>query len=561
MWAPEVYWERKTKELKNVYRSFLRGRRQSCSACKERGATVPCCIESCTEVFHYLCLESAQCTVRMSAHMAFCPSHHKVAAARPGEPLVAAGLIGLIMARQVVRFPPDSDDESFMVDSLDLWDTPHASHTRLRRYETEIIFSRLWLVGSVVPEPADVLVSFRQGCLMKAGEQMSVRIGLRFVTKSVADFVIARHARAQKAGADMDPNVPASRCRRAPLFLLRNFRHAPVLPAGRIRQVSPMLPSSRDRSTMAQNKSPGAASGSRTPAMGDAVRDRKRANVESLWDKLGQQNAKRQKMMANSADGTMVTGVGSLPKVSGKAVAVDAATTHPVYQMDPAAPDAHVVVDTTAAAHEEGVAHAAVPVEVGVAAPDAHLALSMAPDDAARTKRVEAPVEVGVAAEDVNVLGDTAAALEVAATGRVEALVEGGVVLPDAHVRTSTAAAVHAAPVAHVAEPVEVGTAAPAAHLVVETAGLAHTADGGGVEAPIQVGVAAVDEHVLFNTAATTTAPAGGAGALGNNGMPPGARMNRPSVGDARVKKEGGAGSGAVVAVDDDAVIIISDSD
>ena len=61
--------------------------------------------------------------------------------------------------------------------------------------------------------------------------------------------------------------------------------------------------------------------------------------------------------------------------------------------------------------------------------------------------------------------------------------------------------------------------------------------------------------------AATTVAPADDAGALYNNGMPPGARVKRPSVGYARVKKEGGASNGAVVAVDDEAVIIISDFD
>jgi len=718
MWAPEVYWDRKAMELKSFYRSFLRGRRQSCSACNERGATVACCIESCTEAFHFLCLASAQCTVRVSARMDFCPSHHKLAAAMPGEPLVAAGLIGLIMARQVVRFPPDSDDDSSISDSVDLCDTPHASHTRLRRYETERICSRLWLVGPVVPEPADVLVSLRQGRLMKGGEQMAVRIGLRLVTKSVADFVIARHARAEEAEADVDPNVPASRCSRAPLFILRNVRHSPIFPAGSIRQDFPMLPSSRDWSPRAQSKIRGAASGARTPAMGEAVRERKRANVDSLWDRLGQQNSKRQKMLANAADGTMVNGVGSLPKVSGNAVAVDAAATHVVYPMNLAAPDAHLIGETAAAAHEEGVAHVAVLVEVGVAAPDGHLAISMAPDDAARAGRVESPVEVRVAAEDVNLLGHTAAALEAAATGRVETFVEGAVLLADAHIRTSTAAAVHAAPVAHVAEPVEVGAAAPAAHLVGQTAGPDHTADGGGVEAPIHEGVAAVDEEVLLNTvaaldtagarrveafvvgglavadaqvrtftetsvhaarvahvavpvevgaaapaahlfvetegaahtadiprvespvelgavapvtpvtgltsaaaaspppikdngmsetasgtgaaastrersasaearfvdiagttmhrnalnaaaaatgaarlAATKAAPADGAGALYNNGMPPGVRVKRPSVGYARVKKEGGASNGAVVAVDDEAVIIISDSD
>ena len=71
-WAPEVYWQRKTKQLANLYKAFIRGRRLSCCACGERGATVGCCIESCMEVYRYVCLATAGCSVRMSTYMAFC---------------------------------------------------------------------------------------------------------------------------------------------------------------------------------------------------------------------------------------------------------------------------------------------------------------------------------------------------------------------------------------------------------------------------------------------------------------------------------------------------------
>ena len=138
--------------------------------------------------------------MRISTHMVFCKSHREMASELLGEALVPAVMADVLMARHGVRLPHGSDDDSSDADSVDMWDTPHSSHTRLRRHETKSIFIRDWRVGTIAPEPADTPVSLKEGRLVRAGEPLSAGADLRVLTRSAADFDVQRRKEQQTVG-------------------------------------------------------------------------------------------------------------------------------------------------------------------------------------------------------------------------------------------------------------------------------------------------------------------------------------------------------------------------
>jgi len=56
MWAPEVYHDPETDELRYVMSAYLRSRGLTCSVCGENGASVGCYVPECERAFHYCCL-------------------------------------------------------------------------------------------------------------------------------------------------------------------------------------------------------------------------------------------------------------------------------------------------------------------------------------------------------------------------------------------------------------------------------------------------------------------------------------------------------------------------
>ncbi|GJQ09250.1 hypothetical protein GpartN1_g1041.t1 [Galdieria partita] len=75
LWAPEVYQDRVTKELCQVYDAYRRSRKKICDYCGEFGAPVPCLHKGCKKSYHYCCLTKANCFLDSSRFEAFCVYH------------------------------------------------------------------------------------------------------------------------------------------------------------------------------------------------------------------------------------------------------------------------------------------------------------------------------------------------------------------------------------------------------------------------------------------------------------------------------------------------------
>jgi hypothetical protein len=75
LWAPEVYQDRVTKELCQVYDAYRRSRKKICDYCGEYGAPVPCLHKGCKRSYHYCCLTKANCSMDSTRFEAFCNYH------------------------------------------------------------------------------------------------------------------------------------------------------------------------------------------------------------------------------------------------------------------------------------------------------------------------------------------------------------------------------------------------------------------------------------------------------------------------------------------------------
>uniref|UniRef100_A0A3Q3RZY9 Histone-lysine N-methyltransferase n=1 Tax=Mastacembelus armatus TaxID=205130 RepID=A0A3Q3RZY9_9TELE len=73
LWSAEVF-EDDDGSLKNVHMAVLRGRQLRCEKCQKPGATVGCCLTSCTSNYHFMCARQCHC-VFLEDKKVYCPKH------------------------------------------------------------------------------------------------------------------------------------------------------------------------------------------------------------------------------------------------------------------------------------------------------------------------------------------------------------------------------------------------------------------------------------------------------------------------------------------------------
>ncbi|KAM9359312.1 histone-lysine N-methyltransferase 2A [Symphorus nematophorus] len=73
LWSAEVF-EDDDGALKNVHMAVLRGKQLRCEKCQKPGATVGCCLTSCTSNYHFMCARQCHC-VFLEDKKVYCPKH------------------------------------------------------------------------------------------------------------------------------------------------------------------------------------------------------------------------------------------------------------------------------------------------------------------------------------------------------------------------------------------------------------------------------------------------------------------------------------------------------
>uniref|UniRef100_A0A3Q1G711 Histone-lysine N-methyltransferase n=1 Tax=Acanthochromis polyacanthus TaxID=80966 RepID=A0A3Q1G711_9TELE len=73
LWSAEVF-EDDDGSLKNVHMAVLRGKQLRCEKCQKPGATVGCCLTSCTSNYHFMCARQCHC-VFLEDKKVYCPKH------------------------------------------------------------------------------------------------------------------------------------------------------------------------------------------------------------------------------------------------------------------------------------------------------------------------------------------------------------------------------------------------------------------------------------------------------------------------------------------------------
>ena len=223
-WAPQVFADPKTSQFRGVYDEYRRGRQLRCSGCRGKGATVGCYIEKCKRVFHFRCLDDAGAKKVTQFFAAFCKQHAHLAEKDTYKLMMRAHTI--------------ADVATARRESTDGLDAPHSKYTKLRRRDTEIIFSRSAGICSHngVYEHRKTLFSSARRAVMSNNEQLRVDDRVRLVRHSaiaVASGYLALLA-SGRTQDDADDDVTATEARAAiasrhstPLFLLRNLEGAP----------------------------------------------------------------------------------------------------------------------------------------------------------------------------------------------------------------------------------------------------------------------------------------------------------------------------------------------
>lgn len=224
-WAPQVFTDTKTNQLRRVYEEYCRGRQLKCSHCFGRGATVGCYVQKCKKVFHFRCLSPAGAFRVERFFVAFCDRHAHLARKGSYQILMEAATIADVAAAH------RKDDKTFGLDA------PHSRHTKLRRSETEVIFSTIWKVSSTPAafENSMVIFSHRRRAILNKHEKFVVGDGLRALRMSAIDVASGRLAYASVVGkCDDSIEMSAIEARAAlaspdsnGIFLLRNLRRAP----------------------------------------------------------------------------------------------------------------------------------------------------------------------------------------------------------------------------------------------------------------------------------------------------------------------------------------------
>ncbi|XP_041427295.1 histone-lysine N-methyltransferase 2A isoform X2 [Xenopus laevis] len=73
LWSAEVF-EDDDGSLKNVYMAVIRGKQLRCELCLKLGATVGCCLTSCTSNYHFMCSRKKNC-VFLEDKKVYCQKH------------------------------------------------------------------------------------------------------------------------------------------------------------------------------------------------------------------------------------------------------------------------------------------------------------------------------------------------------------------------------------------------------------------------------------------------------------------------------------------------------
>lgn len=224
-WAPQVYAEPGTGQLKRVFEEYNRGRQLKCNDCGHRGATIGCYVQRCKKVFHFRCLQRAGACRVERFFVAFCKNHAKLSTKRSYQILMEAATIADVAAAQ------RREDTTFGLDA------PHSRYTCLRRRETEVIFSKRWNVCSHlgVYENETVVFSHRRKLILGKHDALRASDRIQAIRKSVLDIATGKLAYASVAGKNLNQGPSSATEARAALnsrentslLLLRNLRKAP----------------------------------------------------------------------------------------------------------------------------------------------------------------------------------------------------------------------------------------------------------------------------------------------------------------------------------------------
>lgn len=233
-WAPQVFTDPKTNQLRRVYEEYCRGRQLKCSHCFGRGATVGCYVQKCKKVFHFRCIGAAGAYRVERFFVAYCERHAHLARKGSYKILMEAATIADVAAAY------RKDDITFGLD------TPHSRHTKLKRSETEVVFSRIWGVTTCASifESHMVIFSHRRRTVLKKHERFTVGDGLRALHTSAIDVASGRLAYMAVVGRSTDSEMSAIEARAAlasrdsnGIFLLRNLRGSPKWSKNHIRLI------------------------------------------------------------------------------------------------------------------------------------------------------------------------------------------------------------------------------------------------------------------------------------------------------------------------------------
>lgn len=224
-WAPQVFTDSKTNQLRRVYEEYCRGRQLRCAHCQERGATVGCYVQKCKKVFHFRCLGPGGARRVSRYFVAFCERHAHLAEQESYKTLMNAATIADVAAAY------RKDDATHGLDA------PHSRYTKLRRREVELIFSTKAKVTSVSAafHSSGIVFSHRRRTIVQRNERYKVNDGLRAVRMSALDVASGRLAYMAVVGkgdapaqmSAVDARAAIASPENARIFLLRNLRYSP----------------------------------------------------------------------------------------------------------------------------------------------------------------------------------------------------------------------------------------------------------------------------------------------------------------------------------------------
>lgn len=225
-WAPQVFTDSKSGQLRGVYDEYCRGRKLKCSHCGGRGATIGCYVQRCKHVFHFRCLTRSGARRVERFFVAFCANHAHLGEKRSYKILMEAATIADVAEAH------RRQDTTFGLDA------PHSRYTQLRRRETELIFSQKLGVCSHAGafETSKVVFSHKRRCILIKTDRLSLADQPRSLLVSAFDVASGRLAYMSVAGKDkavdtltaVEARAALASREKSSLFLLRNLRNAPL---------------------------------------------------------------------------------------------------------------------------------------------------------------------------------------------------------------------------------------------------------------------------------------------------------------------------------------------